>query len=71
MNELRVPLIRDGLLANDTRPPDSSRKKLLEGFSILDVGCGGGILSEVRGNVAKTEDFVPLSEMLWRTQDRD
>ena len=48
MNELRVPLIRDamvdlvaasGMLRDGTRP--------LKGVTILDVGCGGGILSEV------------------------
>uniref|UniRef100_T1J1P0 Ubiquinone biosynthesis O-methyltransferase, mitochondrial n=1 Tax=Strigamia maritima TaxID=126957 RepID=T1J1P0_STRMM len=41
MNALRVPLIRDGILQ------DSSRKaKPLSNFNLLDVGCGGGVLSE-------------------------
>ncbi|XP_042913246.1 ubiquinone biosynthesis O-methyltransferase, mitochondrial [Parasteatoda tepidariorum] len=44
MNSVRVPFIRDGLLLmskyshNYTHP--------LKGFKIIDVGCGGGILSE-------------------------
>lgn len=47
MNRLRVPFIRDGLLASlnsDTDPTATS--KPLRGLKILDVGCGGGILSE-------------------------
>ncbi|KAG5897308.1 hypothetical protein JTB14_011471 [Gonioctena quinquepunctata] len=42
MNKLRVPFIRDALV-------DSSLVGLnspLRGLSILDIGCGGGILSE-------------------------
>ncbi len=45
MNELRVPLIRDGLMRNISEPNSPSRP--LKGKSILDVGCGGGILAEV------------------------
>ncbi|XP_074662087.1 ubiquinone biosynthesis O-methyltransferase-like [Tubulanus polymorphus] len=42
MNELRVPLVRDAL-----RPDrDKNIEKCLEGKWIVDVGCGGGILSE-------------------------
>ncbi|CAH1229079.1 COQ3 [Branchiostoma lanceolatum] len=42
MNRLRVPLIRDTLM----RQHRVSRKsRPLEGLRILDVGCGGGILS--------------------------
>lgn len=51
MNTLRVPLIRDGLLQTTKRSAtEGSLKKdtfkPLEGFHILDVGCGGGLLSE-------------------------
>lgn len=46
MNTIRVPLVKRALLGggaeirkNHTHP--------LEGLTVLDVGCGGGILSEV------------------------
>jgi len=53
MNQLRVPLIRDAIIRQQQaaalkRPSnalDSSTP--LAGMTILDVGCGGGILSEV------------------------
>ena len=47
MNRLRVPAILDALL-----PPTEANRVLregplpLRGFRILDVGCGGGFLSE-------------------------
>lgn len=43
LNTLRVPFIKEALIGNDT----SSLTTPLSGFKILDVGCGGGILSEV------------------------
>lgn len=43
-NSVRVPLIRDGILSSSKDCRKVS--KPLEGYSILDVGCGGGILSE-------------------------
>lgn len=43
MNKLRVPFIRKSLLCGD----DIKKARPLNGFKILDVGCGGGILSEV------------------------
>ena len=49
LNDLRVPLIRDALLSQRTASGDSKAPtpEPLAGFSILDVGCGGGLLSEV------------------------
>lgn len=49
MNQTRVPLIRDALTQQqftnvDLKHPTSCRT--LKGKSVLDVGCGGGILSE-------------------------
>ena len=47
LNYLRVPLIKDGIAAQDLIYPEKTSSKPLEGYSILDVGCGGGILAEV------------------------
>ena len=52
MNRLRVPLIRDALIRQQATLLKSTVKALhsatpLRGITILDVGCGGGILSEV------------------------
>ncbi|XP_071956158.1 ubiquinone biosynthesis O-methyltransferase, mitochondrial-like [Antedon mediterranea] len=43
MNILRVPFIRDALFPFST---STSESRPLEGINILDVGCGGGLLSE-------------------------
>lgn len=49
-NRLRVPMIRDGILQT-TRYGDKTSTytaaQPLKGVEILDVGCGGGLLSEV------------------------
>lgn len=47
MNQVRVPFVRNGLLARDAGKWNANEKsELLNGFKILDVGCGGGIFSE-------------------------
>merc|ERR1719295_1040916 len=48
MNDLRVPLIRDGLAQTRLGRTDDGQAgpEPLAGTRILDVGCGGGILSE-------------------------
>ncbi|XP_005267075.1 ubiquinone biosynthesis O-methyltransferase, mitochondrial isoform X3 [Homo sapiens] len=48
MNDLRVPFIRDNLLK--TIPNHQPGKPLL-GMKILDVGCGGGLLTEPGGSL--------------------
>jgi len=64
LNHLRVPFIRDGLVGDacetDPRP--------LTGLQLLDVGSGGGILSEALGRLGATvtgidpiEDNVALA----------
>lgn len=44
LNALRLAYIRDQLCRHFERDADSARP--LEGLTVLDVGCGGGILSE-------------------------
>ena len=44
LNALRLVYIRDHLCRHFGRDADSERP--LEGLTVLDVGCGGGILSE-------------------------
>jgi len=44
LNELRVGYIKEKLCQHFGR--SSAAKQPLEGLSVLDVGCGGGILSE-------------------------
>lgn len=54
LNALRVPLVRD-VAASIVRPDPShsgtgdgsSGAGRLQGLKILDIGCGGGLLSEV------------------------
>ncbi|XP_035225911.1 ubiquinone biosynthesis O-methyltransferase, mitochondrial-like isoform X1 [Stegodyphus dumicola] len=44
MNTLRVPFVRDGILSINGITAKTSFP--LKGYSVLDVGCGGGLLSE-------------------------
>lgn len=46
LNDLRIPLIRDALVSKK-KLDQYNVSKPLEGFQILDVGSGGGLLSEV------------------------
>jgi len=48
MNRLRVPLVRDAMMKylSDTTDKTPVLTHPLKGISILDVGCGGGILAE-------------------------
>jgi 2-polyprenyl-6-hydroxyphenyl methylase/3-demethylubiquinone-9 3-methyltransferase len=55
MNPVRVRYIREKLLESifedqgeDARREMASRRQVLTGMDVLDVGCGGGLLSEVR-----------------------
>lgn len=43
LNEIRIPLIHDAM--NQMNAPASPLP--LKGMNLLDVGCGGGLLSEV------------------------
>jgi polyprenyldihydroxybenzoate methyltransferase/3-demethylubiquinol 3-O-methyltransferase len=50
MNPVRMQFIADKLLevAYDEKPDtELERSQVLKGLDVLDVGCGGGLLSEV------------------------
>jgi len=47
LNELRVQYLKDQICLHYGRP--SENDKPLAGLNILDIGCGGGILSESMG----------------------
>ena len=49
MNELRVPLIKDALLKRPLTTSHDNVTTPLDGYTILDVGCGAGLLCEVGG----------------------
>ncbi|XP_021245339.1 ubiquinone biosynthesis O-methyltransferase, mitochondrial isoform X1 [Numida meleagris] len=67
MNDIRVPFIRDTLLNMGSA---YQRGSPLSGIKILDVGCGGGLLSEPLGRLgASVTGIDPLEENI-RTADQ-
>ena len=46
LNTLRVPFISD-TITRAGKLQESSTASPLSGYRVLDIGCGGGILSEV------------------------
>lgn len=50
----RVPFVRDGLITNES---SQRHNEPLKNKQILDIGCGGGILSEVRTQNVKNVLF--------------
>ncbi|XP_068135518.1 ubiquinone biosynthesis O-methyltransferase, mitochondrial isoform X2 [Hyperolius riggenbachi] len=60
MNDLRVPFVRDILMSKNCSPNTGSP---LSSLKILDVGCGGGILSEPLGRLgAVVTGIDPLED---------
>ncbi|OXB62320.1 hypothetical protein ASZ78_001331 [Callipepla squamata] len=67
LNDIRVPFIRDTLLNVGST---YQRGSPLSGIRILDVGCGGGLLSEPLGRLgASVTGIDPLEENI-RTADQ-
>ncbi|KAM6278898.1 ubiquinone biosynthesis O-methyltransferase, mitochondrial isoform 2-T5 [Porphyrio hochstetteri] len=67
MNDIRVPFIRDTLLSMSS---NYSLGSPLSGVKILDVGCGGGLLSEPLGRLgASVTGIDPLEDNI-RTAER-
>ncbi|GAA6230905.1 ubiquinone biosynthesis O-methyltransferase, mitochondrial [Lates japonicus] len=66
MNDLRVPFIRDNLLnVHRARHPG----KPLAGLRILDVGCGGGLLTEPLGRLgANVLGIDPVEDSIYTAQ---
>jgi len=66
MNDIRIPFIKNGLV-NSHRLKALEVKdkvKFLEGVNILDVGCGGGILSEALARLGGSVTGIDPSEQL-------
>ncbi|KAK0052567.1 ubiquinone biosynthesis O-methyltransferase mitochondrial [Biomphalaria pfeifferi] len=61
LNELRVPLIRDALVSKKSLAQYNIASPL-EGFWILDVGSGGGILSEPLARLGASVIGIEASE---------
>ncbi|XP_065315806.1 ubiquinone biosynthesis O-methyltransferase, mitochondrial-like isoform X2 [Gordionus sp. m RMFG-2023] len=59
LNNIRVPFIRDKLIINNLK---SNIFKPLNGYNILDVGCGGGILSEPLANIGANVTGIDTKE---------
>ena len=57
LNQLRVPFVREQLLQSAPTTIASNLIKPLTGFRLLDIGCGGGILAEVRLISSSLLDF--------------
>ncbi|XP_046531580.1 ubiquinone biosynthesis O-methyltransferase, mitochondrial isoform X1 [Equus quagga] len=66
MNDLRVPFIRDNLLKTVANHQPG---KPLSGMKILDVGCGGGLLTEPLGRLgASVIGIDPVAENIETAQ---
>ncbi|XP_043468902.1 ubiquinone biosynthesis O-methyltransferase, mitochondrial-like [Leptopilina heterotoma] len=52
LNRIRVPLVTDAIVKNGHKISDPSQP--LKGISIIDVGCGGGILTEALARTGAT-----------------
>jgi 2-polyprenyl-6-hydroxyphenyl methylase/3-demethylubiquinone-9 3-methyltransferase len=68
MNSLRLRFIRDHLAARFGRDPAAERP--LAGLRILDIGCGGGVLSEAVARLGAEVHGVDVVEKNIRIAER-
>ncbi|XP_065357633.1 ubiquinone biosynthesis O-methyltransferase, mitochondrial [Calliphora vicina] len=67
LNAIRVPFIRDGLVARGNIPPELVNTcQVLKGQQILEVGCGGGILTEQLARLGAQVTGIDLGDELIR-----
>lgn len=65
LNEIRVPFIRDGIVSRGTvKPGYVNTTKVLLGQNILEVGCGGGLLTEQLARLGAQVTGIDLGEKL-------
>ncbi|EDV99103.1 ubiquinone biosynthesis O-methyltransferase [Drosophila grimshawi] len=65
LNEIRVPLIRDGIVARgNVKSHYINTTKVLDGQRILDVGCGAGVLTEQLARLGAQVTGIDLGEEL-------
>ena len=66
MNNVRVPLIRDGLISTGlVEEQNINKPDVLKGINILEVGCGAGILTEALGRLrANVTGLDPSEELI-------
>jgi len=65
LSPLRVPFIRDGIVSRGTvKPGYVNTTKVLLGQHILEVGCGGGLLTEQLARLGAQVTGIDLGEKL-------
>jgi 2-polyprenyl-6-hydroxyphenyl methylase/3-demethylubiquinone-9 3-methyltransferase len=65
LNAFRLAYVRDRLCAAFGR--DAATERPLEGLRILDIGCGGGILSESVHALGAEVTGTEITIQTWRT----
>ncbi|XP_073826412.1 ubiquinone biosynthesis O-methyltransferase, mitochondrial-like [Musca autumnalis] len=64
LNKLRVPFICEGLASQGKISPSVMASDILKNQQILEIGCGGGILTENLANLGANVTGLDLSEDL-------
>ncbi|KAL5457148.1 hypothetical protein EMCRGX_G034388 [Ephydatia muelleri] len=70
MNQLRVPLIKDALLKRPLASHHDEVATPLEGYTVLDVGCGAGLLCEPLARLgARVKGIDPVANSISVARD--